>query len=186
MWHWGWVSVFSIDYHVFRAFFGEPGRVFLHNWCFISSTHGGNIFDKASIHPSIHLSCLSAVCSRPLDTVRHLQVPSFLCLGCRPLNGVINVSPKGNFHSQLPKETVSCDAFLLDINRSREGQVMEGKQAESMLSWQLAAVNGQKRMSWISFCFQQRCFSSIQASCSRPDSTFLTFAFCGRTFSSHL
>lgn len=36
---------------------------------------------------------------------------------------------KSNFHSQLLKETVSCDAFLLDINRSREDQVME-KQPE--------------------------------------------------------
>lgn len=35
---------------------------------------------------------------------------------------------KSNFHSQLLKETVSCDAFLLDINRSREDQVIEGKQ----------------------------------------------------------
>lgn len=46
------------------------------------------------------------------------------------MNGVINVSPKSNFHSQLLKEIVSCDAFLLDINRSREDQVMEGKQPE--------------------------------------------------------
>lgn len=81
---------------------------------------------------SPHPSHPSAVCGGPLDTVWHFQVPSFLCLGCQPLNGLINVSPKGNFHSQLPKESLSCDAFLLDINRPREGQVMEGKQAESM------------------------------------------------------
>lgn len=29
----------------------------------------------------------------PLDTVWHFQVPSFLCLRCQPLNGVINVPP---------------------------------------------------------------------------------------------
>lgn len=49
--------------------------------------------------------------------------------------GAINVSPppkkqKSNFHSQLLKESVSCDAFLLDINRSREEQVTEGKQPQ--------------------------------------------------------
>lgn len=122
------LSVFSIDYNVFRAFIGGPLQS-------LPSCITGVLFLEHTVEyilQNSHPSCLSAVFSRPLDTVWHFQVPSFLCLGCQPLNGVINVSPKGNFHSQLPKETVSCDAFLLDINRSREGQVMEGKQAESM------------------------------------------------------
>lgn len=36
------LSVFSIDYHIFRALLGgDPCRFyFFHNWCFISWTHG--------------------------------------------------------------------------------------------------------------------------------------------------
>lgn len=120
------LSVFSIDYHIFRALLGgTPADSTSRTTGVLFLEHMEYVVNKHSSHPS----CLSAAWTRPLDTVWHFQVPSFLCLRCRPLNGVINVSPKGNFHSQLPKETVSCDAFLLDINRSREGQVMGGERA---------------------------------------------------------
>lgn len=146
------LSVFSIDYNVFRAFIGGPLES-------LPSCITGDLFLEHTVEyilQNSHPCCLSAVFRRPLDTVWHFQVPSFLCLGWQPLNGVINVSPKGNFHSQLPKETVSCDAFLLDINRSREGQVMEGKQAESMHQPTTGCLK-QASKNRISFYFQQRC-----------------------------
>lgn len=60
---------------------------------------------KIHIHSIINfpvLLCLKVVVffseivsfNGPLDTVWHFQVPSFLCLRCQPLNGVINVPPK--------------------------------------------------------------------------------------------
>lgn len=49
------LSVFSIDYNIFRAFIGAtPGAsYFLHNQCFIPWTHGGIHFpkNKNPIHP---------------------------------------------------------------------------------------------------------------------------------------
>lgn len=142
------LSAFSMGYNVFRAFFQE-GRAFgegnVEMWRILSiheHTHSGvwgAVFEFNHIYFVVNFICLfwslffrktSRSFNGPLDTVWHFQVPSFLCLRCQPLNGVINVPPKSNFHSQLPKETVSCDAFLLDINRSREDQVKEGKQPD--------------------------------------------------------
>lgn len=142
------LSAFSMGYNVFRAFFQE-GRTFregnVERWPILSIHEHTQWGAGNSFWVQSHLFCrkfylfilvffffrkTSRSFNGPLDTVWHFQVPSFLCLRCQPLNGVINVPPKSNFHSQLPKETVSCDAFLLDINRSREDQVKEGKQPD--------------------------------------------------------
>lgn len=60
------------------------------------------------------------------------------------MNGAINAPPptppptqkkkESNFHSQLPKEILCCDAFLSDINQSREG-VTERLYPEQSQQW---------------------------------------------------
>lgn len=125
------LSVFSIDYHIFRVLLGEGGGTPADSTSCTTGVlfleHMEYAVQKQHSHPSIlsfsSLNQTSWYCmTLPGSFLPVFEMSAFEW-------GVINVSPKGNFHSQLPKETVSCDAFLLDINRSRKGQVMGGNRA---------------------------------------------------------
>ncbi len=71
----------------------------------------------------------------PLDTVKPFCVPSFLCLRCQPLNGVLKSPQKAEVPSQLLKERVYCDAFHPDVNTARKGVLESGNTAGTFCEW---------------------------------------------------